>query len=58
MDGGEFIKYLLEKVDEENNHIDHFYMNLPALNIEFLPFFKTVPIKMLSRGFWIHLTTF
>jgi len=40
MDGGEFIKYLLERVDEDDCHIDHFYMNLPALNIEFLTFFR------------------
>lgn len=44
--------------NEENLIVDHFYMNLPALNIDFLPFFSSCPEKMLVKGFWIHLTTF
>lgn len=58
LDGGEFITKVIEAAAKREIKVDHFYMNLPALNIDFLPYFKDIPEEMLQRGFSIHLTTF
>ena len=60
MDGREFIALAFEKVAAgEVAAIDHFYMNLPALAIDFLDVFNTVNYKSLPfQSFKIHVYCF
>lgn len=60
MDGRDFISLAFEKVTSgEIPVIDHFYMNLPALAIDFLDVFNTVNYKALPfDSFKIHVYCF
>lgn len=60
MDGRDFISLAFEKVASgEIPVIDHFYMNLPALAIDFLDVFNTVNYKALPfDSFKIHVYCF
>ena len=58
-DGRDFIRFIFEKIETNKIHrVDHFYMNLPALAIEFLDAFVYTPEKLLKQGFYIHVYCF
>jgi tRNA (guanine37-N1)-methyltransferase len=60
MDGRDFINLAFEKVKTgEISKIDHFYMNLPALAIDFLDAFNSINYKTLPfSSFKIHVYCF
>ena len=58
-DGREFVFRIFRMfAKREVLRVDHFYMNLPALAIEFLDVFLKTPVGLLEKGFFIHVYCF
>ncbi len=59
LDARDFIKMVFKEVEEGIiKHVNHFYFNLPAIGYEFLDVMHKVPLKMLLKGIYCHVTCF